>query len=115
MLLMGCSSGKLAEEGDMELFGVPYSCVSAGSGSGAVVANVWNVTDREIDRFLQDLLQNSILRGPCDLAEAVARARQACKLKYLTGAAPVIYGFLTLIQRRNPGSEIEIPLNDDGD
>jgi separase len=98
MLLMGCSSGKLSEDGDMEPFGVPYSCVSA--GSGAVVANLWNVTDRDIDRFLEDLLQNSILRGPCDLAEAVARARQACKLKYLTGAAPVVYGFLTLIQHR---------------
>jgi separase len=101
MLLMECSSGELIDDGDMDPFGVPYACL--GAGSGCVVANLWNVTDRDIDRFLMELLKQTVLSGPTGLAEAVAIARNSCKLKYLTGAAPVIYGFLTLVQSRGQG------------
>jgi separase len=101
MLLMGCSSGELMDDGDMDPFGVPYACL--GAGSGCVVANLWNVTDRDIDRFLMELLKQTVLSGPAGLAEAVATARNSCKLKYLTGAAPVVYGFLTLVQSRDQG------------
>jgi separase len=98
MLLMGCSSGELLDDGDMDPFGVPYYCL--GAGSGCVVANLWNVTDRDIDRFLMELLRTSVLNGPCEIAEAVTVARQSCKLRYLTGAAPVVYGFLTVVHGR---------------
>jgi separase len=98
---MGCSSGELLEDGDMDPFGVPYACLAA--GSGCVVANLWNVTDREIDRFLIELLRMTVLSGQSEIGEAVTLARQSCKLRYLTGAAPVVYGFPTLINRTTEG------------
>ena len=30
--------------------------------------------------------------GRMSVVKAVARARESCKLKYMTGAAPVVYG-----------------------
>lgn len=93
MLLMGCRSAELCDEGDSDPRGVPMSLVIAGAGS--VVGNLWNVTDRDIDRFLLDLLERTVEKGQNELEVAVLHARSACKLKYLTGAAPIIYGFPT--------------------
>jgi len=63
------------------------------------------VTDRDIDKLTQavfdharltpDALRerlNSNEAAGTSIVKAVAEAREACKLKYLTGAAPVIYG-----------------------
>lgn len=102
MLLIGCSSGALADDGETDPTGVPYYCLA--SGSGAVVGNLWNVTDREINRFLDSLLENTVKDeerkkkkdgSKNRLAEAVNIARRNCKLRWLTGAAPVVYGFPT--------------------
>jgi len=57
-----------------------------------VVGNLWDVTDREIDRFLESCLRRWFSDSNCDLAEAVRAGRSACKLVFLTGAAPVVYG-----------------------
>ena len=75
------------------------------SCSPTLVANLWDVTDRDIDKFSQSvfddlrLTPNSVQQwspekrdGSTSVIKAVARARDACKLKYLTGAAPVVYG-----------------------
>ena len=65
------------------------------------MATLWDVTDRECDRFAQSVftsLKLDTARTEASEAErksviqAVASAREVCKLKYLTGAAPVIYG-----------------------
>jgi separase len=100
LLLMGCSSGESTKDGEMDPFGVPYSYVGAGAGAGCVVANLSNVTDRDIDRFLMELLCSAVMNGPFDLAGAVIITRQICELKYLIGAAPRIYGFLALVHRK---------------
>ncbi|EXJ67410.1 uncharacterized protein A1O5_09423 [Cladophialophora psammophila CBS 110553] len=124
-LLMGCSSAKLTECGVYEPHGLPLSYLSG--GSPAVVGTLWDVTDRDIDRFAMELMaqwglidvglgsgapktnksENAKTRkedrtrrqacddpklGPVSLDEAVAHARDACLLKYLNGAAPVMYG-----------------------
>ncbi|KAL8657624.1 MAG: hypothetical protein Q9226_001727 [Calogaya cf. arnoldii] len=54
-LLMGCSSGKLTEAGEFEPYGTPMSYIQA--GCPAVLATLWNVTDRDIDRFSESVLQ----------------------------------------------------------
>ena len=97
MFLMGCSSGKLIDEGEIDPYGVPFYCVIAGSGS--VLGNLWDVTDRDIDRFLKQILEFIHENDKFNLEEAVMLSRNACKLRYLTGAAPVLYGFPTLIQK----------------
>ncbi|KAK5296626.1 separin protein, partial [Cryomyces antarcticus] len=48
-LLMGCSSGTVTEYGDFEPTSVPLAYLAA--GSMAVAATLWDVTDKDIDRF----------------------------------------------------------------
>ena len=95
--------------------------------SPSLVANLWDVTDKDIDKLSESVFQNLRLDeqhvrnweassgvmpnardtktkkkgldsndGPAfegiSIVAAVARSREACKLQYLTGAAPVVYG-----------------------
>jgi separase len=97
--LMGCSSGSLTEAGEYEPYGTPMNYLQA--GSPALVATLWDVTDRDIDRFSTSAFETWGLLGgkmrsvdeePVGLDTAIAGARKSCVLKYLNGAAPVVYG-----------------------
>ena len=165
--LMGCSSGAVWEYGDLEPCAVPLAYLLAGSKESAVdteaqnversskcmsvVATLWDVTDKDIDRFSLAVgeewglwpasrdskiptktpkkrvivaqpstpvqipktpktprLQKTpaVARTPAtnrkklnradgkkmSLVEAVTQSRDACYLRYLNGAAPVVYG-----------------------
>lgn len=77
--------------------------------SPTLVANLWDVTDKDIDKFSQSVFDKLRLT-PGDVSKwnepgkkphaspslslvaSVAQSRDSCKLKYLTGAAPVVYG-----------------------
>ena len=71
------------------------------------MGNLWDVTDKDIDRFSQALLGAWLEEGArpqCggdgggasrDVSAAVAAARAACRLPHLIGAAPVCYGIPT--------------------
>ncbi|KAK5723968.1 separin protein [Elasticomyces elasticus] len=162
--LMGCSSGAVTEYGELEPSAVPFAYLMAG-GSGdavpesttevtpakkcmAVVATLWDVTDKDIDRFSLAMgeawglwpssaasklpaktprKREKLFVAPttpqiapktpkrsktpapaaktparsqsrvgddrkCSLVEAVAKSRDACYLRYLNGAAVVVYG-----------------------
>ncbi|KAH0826731.1 cysteine peptidase C50 [Lanmaoa asiatica] len=99
-MLWGCSSGALREMGKFDRVGTPYNYMIAGCPT--LVANLWDVTDRDIDKFTQGVFDQLHLSpgamrehrkgGGMSVVTAVARSREVCKLKYLTGAAPVVYG-----------------------
>lgn len=124
-LLMGCSSGALTQAGEYEAYGTPISYMHA--GCPALLATLWDVTDKDIDRFSDDVLRRWGLfkekpavqmasavkhsvkskgkakakidqvviepsSAPVSLDDAVAKSRDSCILKYLNGAAPVVYG-----------------------
>jgi separase len=92
-LLMGCGSARLRPQGEFEPAGVVLSYVLA--GSPAVVGNLWDVTDKDIDRFTVELLERWALGAAgqrVDLARAVQASRDVCRLSYLVGAAPVCLG-----------------------
>lgn len=114
-MLWGCSSGALKDMGDFDRTGTPNNYMLA--GCPALVANLWDVTDRDIDKFAlavfdklgldpvamaagpskpapsRKLKQSSVeAEAKVSLTEAVAKSRDACKLKYLTGSAVVVYG-----------------------
>ncbi|KAG8885856.1 hypothetical protein FRB98_001569 [Tulasnella sp. 332] len=105
-MLWGCSSGAMKEMGDFDRVGTPNHYMLAGCPT--LVANLWDVTDREIDRVAQSVLTKlridrhhllgrreggrSDETGAISIVQAVAESRDSCKLKYLTGAAPVVYG-----------------------
>lgn len=102
MILMGCSSGDLVSVNDdrgnivmdnpmhFEPEGAALSYICA--GAPCVVANLWDVTDRDIDRFSISLLERFFRSNQSNIANCVATSRNACKLKYIVGAAPVVYG-----------------------
>ncbi|KAF2721854.1 hypothetical protein K431DRAFT_198514, partial [Polychaeton citri CBS 116435] len=170
--LMGCSSGAVTEYGELEPFAIPYSYLMAGTCTDSetskprnptqsggkclsVLATLWDVTDRDIDRFsiavgeewglwapasqtkpgiavsaktparkqrraetpstpvqvpktpktpkvrkisatktpVESLVRSrSHEPGTWSLPAAVNRSRDACYLRYLNGAAPVMYG-----------------------
>lgn len=59
--------------------------------SPSVVGCLWEVTDGDIDRFSKALLK-SITSNSSYLSTIVGDSRRACKLPWITGAAPVVYG-----------------------
>ncbi|KAI2466597.1 peptidase family C50-domain-containing protein [Annulohypoxylon bovei var. microspora] len=119
-LLMGCSSASLAEVGRFESYGTVRNYML--SGSPAVVGTLWDVTDRDIDRFagrvfeewglmpkgtfVEDAKGKRVVKsnrkrigvvehdgeGPTSLTEAVCKAKDACRFRYLTAAAVCVYG-----------------------
>ena len=119
-LLMGCSSGALSEAGEFEPYGPPINYLHA--GCPALVATLWDVTDKDIDRFAMSTLDLWGLFQPqtdfnggkggkggrdgkakhkkrldaeekkLSLVEAVAKGREACNLRYLNAAAVCVYG-----------------------
>ncbi|KAF9583159.1 hypothetical protein BGW38_010127 [Lunasporangiospora selenospora] len=125
-LLLGCSSGSLDGAGEFDPTGTVMHYLLAGCPT--VVANLWDVTDKDLDRLskavftLWGLDMNSLQRRDGDsdvvmswdatrgdmvetsiatkaladqglsIVEAVKEARDSCRLKYLVGAATVVYG-----------------------
>lgn len=103
-ILMGCSSGSLVEVGVFEPYGPPIDYVLA--SCPALVATLWDVTDKDIDRFAKSTFESwglfasgSVQRQQyidgedgMSLVEAVAEGRKACKFRYLTAAAVCVYG-----------------------
>ena len=96
----------MREMGEFDRIGTPNNYMMAGCPS--LVANLWDVTDRDIDKFAQSVFdklrlepgeigqwqkgQRNVNEGKVSIVAAVAQSRDVCKLKYLTGAAVVVYG-----------------------
>ncbi|XP_051045973.1 separin [Phodopus roborovskii] len=96
-LLFGCSSAALAVHGNLEGAGIVLKYIMA--GCPLFLGNLWDVTDRDIDRYTEALLQGWLGAGPgAPLLYYVSQARQAPRLKYLIGAAPVAYGLPVSLQ-----------------
>ncbi|GAA6027635.1 hypothetical protein JCM8097_007957 [Rhodosporidiobolus ruineniae] len=103
-MLWGCSSGLLKDQGDFDPVGTPYHYMVA--GCPALVANLWDVTDKDIDKFAFSVFRRTGLAPPdsdapsppsskpndTTLTAAIAQSRDVCNLRYLNGAAPVVYG-----------------------
>ncbi|KAG9091002.1 hypothetical protein FRC06_000783 [Ceratobasidium sp. 370] len=91
-MLWGCSSGAMRDMGDFDPVGTPYHYMLAGCPT--LIATLWDVTDRECDRFAQSVFTSLKLNEPrsktsneregTSVVQAVASAREVCKLKYLT-------------------------------
>uniref|UniRef100_A0AAQ5X602 separase n=1 Tax=Amphiprion ocellaris TaxID=80972 RepID=A0AAQ5X602_AMPOC len=96
-LLFGCSSAALAVRGDQEGQGIILDYLIA--GCPFILGNLWNVTDRDIDRFTKALLEPWFsAESGASLLDYIGPARQAPQLKHLIGAAPVVYGLPVHLQ-----------------
>ncbi|KAK0623465.1 peptidase family C50-domain-containing protein [Immersiella caudata] len=140
VLLMGCSSARLNDAGEFEVYGPAWNYMMA--GCPAVVGTLWDVTDRDIDRFAGRVFEewglvpvgtfdeendkekgkqksvkdwgrggklpgvDEVVRekgvdnaGRVSLVEAVARARDACRFRYVTAAAVAVYGIPVYVEK----------------
>ncbi|GME24814.1 Peptidase C50 [Neofusicoccum parvum] len=140
-LLFGCSSAHVTDNGAFEPSGM--LCAYLTAGVPAVLGMLWDVTDKDCDRFAVATLQRWGLfeqeeeevavpktparsrgggraktpsksrsrsrakkegarevetGGKVGLDEAVARSRRACYLRYLNGAAAVVYGIPVFLE-----------------
>lgn len=100
-MLWGCSSGALQVQGVHDPMGTPYHYAVA--QCPALLAALWDTTDRELDLVCEAVLQcvglfadreatSSSEPKRLSLSQALVAARERCKLPYLTGAACVVYG-----------------------
>ncbi|XP_060108172.1 separin [Heteronotia binoei] len=98
-LLFGCSSAALAVQGNLEGTGIILKFILA--GCPLALGNLWDVTDRDIDRYMAALLKNWLKAGSgAPLLHYVIQSRQAPKLRYMIGAAPVAYGLPVSLQKK---------------
>lgn len=96
--LLGCSSAAMKYYGKLEPSGSIYSYLLA--GSPLILGNLWDVTDKDIDKFSMALFEKTgisktlqgEIAGYQTIPKAVANSRDSCHLKYMNGAAPVVYG-----------------------
>ncbi|XP_067229495.1 separin isoform X1 [Chanodichthys erythropterus] len=90
-LLFGCSSAALSVLGHQEGTGIILSYLTA--GCPLVLGNLWDVTDRDLDRFTSALLQSWLSsESGSSLLQHLAQSRNATHLKHIIGAAPIAYG-----------------------
>jgi|TARA_B100000459_G_C8484287_1_gene160087 separase len=90
MLLMGCSSGALSNEGDSVSRGVAIELLARGVPT--VVAMLWDVTDRDVDCVTLELVQLLAKNPTCPIPDQLCTAKKAARLLALNGAATVCYG-----------------------
>lgn len=116
-LLVGCSSGRIVNNGifpsestvQYYLQGSRYVWkmhpISQLCFSPLVLANLWDVTDKDIDQYIQQvMIEASLLKvdendknTPIELeniAHAAQSSRNQCYLKSLNGKSPVVYGLI---------------------
>ncbi|CAJ1963609.1 unnamed protein product [Sphenostylis stenocarpa] len=89
-LLMGCSSGSLTIPGQYAPQGIPLSYLLA--GSPAIVGNLWEVTDKDIDRFGKAMLdawlkERSDMPSECFQCNLLSEEFEAMNLKGCKGRA----------------------------
>ncbi|KAK2962542.1 putative separase [Blattamonas nauphoetae] len=94
MLMMGCSSGRRAFDGEHDAWG--YVDVCEQSNASAILGNLWDVIDGDENLLVVDLLERWLGDDQSkrkSLHQCLIHARQKCIEKYLVGAAMVAYGF----------------------
>ncbi|XP_074653573.1 separin-like [Tubulanus polymorphus] len=89
--IMGCSSGLLQVQGDLEVTGTMLNYLF--SGGPVAIGNLWDITDRDIDRFFEQLITAWFRSAEgTTINELMCQARSICRMQFLNGAAPAIYG-----------------------
>lgn len=115
-MLWGCSSGRLKAAGVHDALGTAVYYLLA--GAPFVVANLWDVTDKDIDKLCMTHMQlcfdgsgsgayeggdgindsggqetnDQSSEGMCNVSTALAMSRNVCRMQFAVGAAPVVYG-----------------------
>ena len=99
-MLWGCSSGALSRNGVHDPVGTSISYLLG--GAPFVIGNLWDVTDRDIDKLsvccmshiFGEKEKNSGGDNGCavSVSRSLSLSRDVCKLKAAVGFSPVLYG-----------------------
>ena len=93
-LLWGCSSAQLICHGVHDPVGTSLQYLL--NGAKYVVGNLWDVTDRDLDKLSIDCMTITFdkldSKGLESLPMNVQRSRNVCKLKFIVGCSPITYG-----------------------
>jgi len=94
-MLWGCSSGALIKNGIHDPYGASVSYLL--SGAPWVVGNLWDVTDKDIDKLSVQCMENlfneeSNRKFGNSISQSLSYSRNVCKMKSAVGSAPVVYG-----------------------
>lgn len=91
--LFGCSSIRLRDRGFHESTGsLP---LLTQMNCPCILGNLWDVTDRDLDRFTIETLKSYFADESCrvqSMPNIVKKAKSICKLVHAVGSAPVVYG-----------------------
>lgn len=87
---MGCNSAKLYQDGLFEPNGIVLNYLI--SGAPCVVGCLWKVTDKDIDKYLYNLLEKWADGKESPVSVSAITAREGMKMPYINGAACVVYG-----------------------
>jgi len=99
-LLVGCSSGRIMHNG---MFASESTIQFYLQGHcPLVLANLWDVTDKDIDQYIQHVMLQANLLDDTEnpplqikqLIHASQDSRSQCYMKNLNGRAPVVYGII---------------------
>ncbi|PVU93908.1 hypothetical protein BB560_005977 [Smittium megazygosporum] len=117
-ILFGCSSAKLRKNGDYSIVGTLIDYMSANCGI-SFMGNLFDVGDKDIDRFSLEFYDlwwkqkdfSTLVAYQCKCkkcsrvnqdnekhssslsnVQAAMKSRDKCRMRYLTGCAPVVYG-----------------------
>ncbi|PVU92016.1 hypothetical protein BB561_004080 [Smittium simulii] len=110
-ILFGCSSAKLTNDGDFSAYGPILDYIATGRGV-SIIGNLFDVGDKDIDRFSIEfyevwwgIKESSKKKKHCECSQcsnlgitglsnvqAIHLSRNKCKMRHLTGSAPVVYG-----------------------
>lgn len=88
-LLYGCSSARMVDEGGSEAHGFCLTYLL--SGCSLLLGCLWSVTDKDIDEFTLRIV-DKFMQENGDFGGAVAESKEVCRMKYLNGAAIILYG-----------------------
>lgn len=91
-MLWGCSSGKLVSRGVYDPAGAAIRHLQ--HGAKFVVGNLWDVTDKDLDKLSIDCMTKSfeLHDDSKTITEALTIARDVCKMKHAVGSAAIVYG-----------------------
>ena len=114
--LWGCSSGRLVTQGVYDPYGPALNYLLG--GAAFVVGNLWDVTDKDIDKLSMKCMEltfpdngnrmiisndNGDIHNDqyvkLSLVDSLNLSRMECKMKYIVGCSPVLYGLSYRIVR----------------
>lgn len=91
--LWGCSSARMKDRGSIHEPSGPVKSLLHKKKAPFVVGNLWDVTDRDLDKLSVDCMERYFdPANQSSMNKALFNARKVCKLSQANGSAPVLYG-----------------------